>query len=60
MQKAVGLEFEEGGHGEAVLLSHGGHVADGFLPLMQETALAERQHLILYRPRTPSDPEVLR
>ena len=31
MLKAHGLEYEASGRGEAVLLSHGGHVADGFL-----------------------------
>jgi pimeloyl-ACP methyl ester carboxylesterase len=58
MLKMAGLEYEEVGQGEAVLLSHGGHVADGFLPLMREPALADRYRLIRYRRRgyAGSDP----
>ncbi len=33
MLKAEGLEYELHGDGEAVLLIHGSHVADAFLPL---------------------------
>lgn len=51
MQIVAGLEIEETGQGEAVLLSHGGHVADGFLPLMREGELAEHYRLIRYRRR---------
>jgi 3-oxoadipate enol-lactonase len=51
MLKTQGLEYEESGRGEPVLLSHGGHVADGFLPLMGEAVLADRYRLIRYRRR---------
>jgi pimeloyl-ACP methyl ester carboxylesterase len=58
MLKAEGLEYEATGHGEAVLLIHGGHVADGFLPLMSEASLADGYCLIRYRRRgyAGSDP----
>ena len=58
MLKARGLEYESYGKGEAVLLIHGSHVADAFLPLVRETALADRYHLIRYRRRgfAGSDP----
>jgi pimeloyl-ACP methyl ester carboxylesterase len=51
MLKAQGLEYEESGRGEPVLLIHGGHVADGFVPLMGEAVLADRYRLIRYRRR---------
>ena len=56
--KAQGLEYEVHGAGEPVLLIHGSHVADAFVPLLQEGALAERYQLIRYRRRgfAGSDP----
>ena len=51
MLRAQGLEYEVAGEGEAVLLSHGGHVADGCLPLMRESGLTHRYRLIRYRRR---------
>ncbi len=51
MLEAEGLECEAIGHGEAVLLIHGALVADAFLPLMREAALADRYRLIRYRRR---------
>jgi pimeloyl-ACP methyl ester carboxylesterase len=51
MLKAQGLEYEVGGHGEPVLMIHGALVADTFVPLMGEAALADRYRLIRYRRR---------
>ena len=52
MLKAQGLEYEpQGGAGEPVLLIHGSHVADSFLPLTRETVLADRYRLIRYHRR---------
>ena len=45
-----GLEYEVQGQGEPVLLIHGSHIADSFLPLMAEAALTGYQ-LIRYRRR---------
>ncbi len=58
MLKAEGLEYEASGDGEAVLLIHGGHIADAFLPLVREPALADRYRLIRYHRRgfAGSDP----
>ena len=58
MLKARGLEYESHGEGEAVLLIHGSHVADAFLPLIREAALADRYRLIRYHRRgfAGSDP----
>ena len=58
MLKAEGLEYEAIGDGEAVLLIHGSHIADAFLPLMREAALADPYRLIRYRRRgfAGSDP----
>jgi len=58
MLKAEGLEYESHGDGEAVLLIHGGHIADAFLPLTREAALADAYRLIRYRRRgfAGSDP----
>ena len=58
MLKARGLEYELRGEGEPVLLIHGSHVADSFLPLTRETVLAERYRLIRYHRRgfAGSDP----
>ncbi len=50
MLKARGLEYEAAGTGEAVLLIHGALVADAFVPLMRESALASYR-LIRYRRR---------
>lgn len=49
MLEAEGLEYEARGDGEAVLLIHGALVADTFVPLMREAALADRYRLIRYR-----------
>lgn len=51
MLKAKGLEYEDDGDGEAVLLIHGALVADALLPLTREAALADRYRLIRYRRR---------
>ena len=51
MLKAKGLEYEASGDGEAVLLIHGALIADSFLPLTREAALADRYRLIRYRRR---------
>ncbi len=51
MLKAEGLEYEANGDGEAVLLIHCAHIADAFLPLMREAALADPYRLIRYRRR---------
>jgi pimeloyl-ACP methyl ester carboxylesterase len=51
MQKAVGLEHEERGAGEPVLLIHGGGFAGAFVPLMHEAMLADRYRLIRYHRR---------
>ena len=58
MLKAEGLEYEANGGGEALLLIHGGHIADAFLPLTREAALADRYRLIRYHRRgfAGSDP----
>ncbi len=58
MLKAEGLEYQETGDGEGVLLIHGGYIADAFLPLMREAALADPYHLVRYRRRgyAGSDP----
>ncbi len=58
MLKAEGLEYEANGDGEAVLLIHGAHIADAFLPLTREASLADRYRLIRYRRRgfAGSDP----
>jgi pimeloyl-ACP methyl ester carboxylesterase len=51
MLKAEGLEYELHGEGEPVLLVHGSHVADAFLPLTREAVLAGRYCLVRYRRR---------
>jgi pimeloyl-ACP methyl ester carboxylesterase len=58
MRKAAGLEYEEHGSGEPVLLIHGAIVTDAMLPLAREAALAERHRVIRYRRRAhgASDP----
>jgi pimeloyl-ACP methyl ester carboxylesterase len=58
MLKAEGLEYEASGEGETVLLIHGGHIADAYLPLVREASLADRYRLIRYHRRgfAGSDP----
>jgi 3-oxoadipate enol-lactonase len=51
ISNGVSLEYETKGNGDAVLFIHGAHVADSFLPLMKEAALADRYRLIRYRRR---------
>ena len=51
MRSAGGLEYEARGDGEAVLLIHGGCVADAFLPMSRETALDRGYRVIWYRRR---------
>ena len=51
MRKADGLEYEVQGEGEPVLLIHGSHIADSFLPFLREPLLADRYRLIRYRRR---------
>ncbi len=48
---AVELEYEVTGSGEPVLLIGTGPIADSFLPLVSEKALADRYRLIRYRQR---------
>ena len=64
MQRTNGIEYEERGEGEAVLMIHGAIVADSFGPLMDEPAL-NRFRVIRYRRRgyggsdpTPSPPTI--
>ena len=51
MLQARGLEYEIRGTGEPVLLIHGSHIADSFLPLVREAGLGERYRLIRYHRR---------
>lgn len=51
MRKINGLEYELHGEGDPVLLIHGSHVADAFLPLAREEVLADRYRLIRYHRR---------
>jgi pimeloyl-ACP methyl ester carboxylesterase len=51
MRDAKGLEYEVHGAGDPVLLIHGSHVADSFLPLVHEPALAGRFRLVRYHRR---------
>ena len=46
-----GLEYEDRGEGEAVLLIHGSHIAGSFLPFMKDSALSDRYRLIRYHRR---------
>jgi pimeloyl-ACP methyl ester carboxylesterase len=50
MLKSGELEYETSGDGETVLFIHGAHIADSYLPLMAEPALAQH-HLIRYHRR---------
>jgi pimeloyl-ACP methyl ester carboxylesterase len=49
MQKATGLEYEEQGHGEPLLLIHGAFIADALSLLARESALTDRYRVIWYR-----------
>lgn len=51
MEKVAGLEYEVQGDGEPVLLIHGSHVADAFLPFAKEPAIAEAYRVIHYHRR---------
>jgi pimeloyl-ACP methyl ester carboxylesterase len=51
MVRMGGLEAYVQGEGDAVLLIHGAHIAEAFLPLTQEAALATRHRLIRYHRR---------
>lgn len=50
MRRIAGLEYDERGHGPAVLLIHGAIISDSFAPMMAERALADYR-LIRYRRR---------
>src|SRR5919202_3623980 len=45
------LEYEVRGEGEPVVLLHCGFVADDFVPLLSETTLTTRYHLVNYHRR---------
>src|SRR5690606_2576961 len=47
----ITLEYEVHGNGEPVVLIHGSHIADAFVPLLEQAALAERYKLTLYHRR---------
>ncbi len=51
MRKAKGLEYEEHGQGEPVLLLHGAFISDALSLVAREAALAERNRVIWYRRR---------
>lgn len=51
MRDAGGLEYEVHGSGEPVLLIHGSHVADSFLPLVEQPDLVDRFRLVRYHRR---------
>jgi pimeloyl-ACP methyl ester carboxylesterase len=52
MHRAGGVAYERvGSVGEPVLLIHGSHVADSFVPLVREPALATRFQLVRYHRR---------
>lgn len=51
MQNAKGLEYEEYGQGEPVLLIHGAFISDALSLVAREPALAERNRVIWYRRR---------
>lgn len=58
MRKVAGLAYELRGDGEPLLLIHGSHLADAFLPLARESALADRYRILRYYRRgfAGSDP----
>jgi pimeloyl-ACP methyl ester carboxylesterase len=45
------LAYSERGAGEPIVLVHGGIVADAFVPLLEESALAGRHRLVAYHRR---------
>lgn len=49
--EAAELQYTDQGSGEAVLLVHGGIIADGFAPLLKEAALAGHYRLISFHRR---------
>ncbi len=51
MDEFNGLKYEARGDGEAMLLIHGAHIADAFLPMAQESVLVDRHRLIRYHRR---------
>ena len=51
MLKAKGLEYEEHGQGEPVLLIHGAFISDALSLVAREAALTERHRAIWYRRR---------
>ena len=51
MDEFNGLQYEARGDGEAMLLIHGSHMADAFLPMAQESVLVDRHRLIRYHRR---------
>jgi pimeloyl-ACP methyl ester carboxylesterase len=51
MLKAKGLEYEEHGRGDPVLLIHGAFISDALSLVAREAALSERNRLIWYRRR---------
>jgi pimeloyl-ACP methyl ester carboxylesterase len=51
MRKAKGIEYEEHGQGEPVLLIHGAFISDALSLVAREPALAERNRVIWYRRR---------
>ncbi len=51
MDEYNGLKYEARGDGEAMLLIHGSHMADTFLPMVQESVLVDRYRLIRYHRR---------
>ena len=58
VQEADGLLYETRGDGEAVLLIHGSHIADSFLPLMTQPALTDGFRLVRSRRRGFRDSEL--
>jgi len=51
MLEANGIEYEDQGQGEPVLLIHGAFICDALLPVAREAALAKRHRVIWYRRR---------
>jgi pimeloyl-ACP methyl ester carboxylesterase len=51
MRKANGVEYEEHGQGDAVLLIHGAFISDALSLVAREPALAEHNRVIWYRRR---------
>src|SRR5262245_10132488 len=45
------FEYEVRGAGEPVVLVHGSHIADAFVPLLAEPVLTDRYQLLLYHRR---------